>query len=307
MPPETLRTLRIIRFAAIAALVVLFATMAAMMFLRQPAKAFSLTSMNGGTFNGESLKGKPYAMFFGFTHCPDVCPTTMQEVADTLTAAGDAAKDFQVLFVTIDPARDTPELLKTYLGAFDPRILGLTGSEAEIAALATRNNIIVEKVGGGDSYTFNHTASVLLFDKEGRLAGTLSPSDTPEDRVKKLQRLLRNDGSTSLRIILQPDRLAMRRGFRRALPGFAKRIKIRWKRDAALRAKPLQRQHPLLIVGQRGRRRRMDDSSKCGSPFGPVEQAAALQRHGDGEGLRLPRLFKDNVTRSRARHYAGSR
>jgi protein SCO1 len=182
--------LRIIRYSAMAAIVVLAGVIGALLLLRPAPGGFSLMSMNGERFDGSSLAGKPYAMFFGFTHCPDVCPTTMQEMADTLAAVGEPAKTFRVLFVTVDPARDKPELLKTYLGAFDSRILGLTGEQKDIDSLVQRNAIVVERVGEGDSYTFNHTASVLLFDREGRLAGTLSPTDTPDDRRKKLERLL---------------------------------------------------------------------------------------------------------------------
>lgn len=190
MEHSTRNTLRLIRFAAIVVIALLAVTSGALFLTRQTPAAFVLTSMDGQPFDGASLAGKPYAMFFGFTHCPDVCPTTMQEVADTLAAAGPPAKEFQVLFVSVDPERDTPELLKSYLGGFDPRIIGLTGNRAQMEALAQRNSILVEKVGSGDSYTFNHTASVLLFDRTGVLAGTISPSDTPENRLKKLQRLL---------------------------------------------------------------------------------------------------------------------
>jgi protein SCO1 len=191
MTPQTRSSLRIIRISAFALLALLVATMLGWLFLR-PATgpAFALTSMNGERFDGSSLTGKPYAMFFGFTHCPDVCPTTMQELADTLGAVGAPAKDFTVLFVSVDPARDTKELMRSYLGAFDPRILGLTGEQTDIDAIVKRNGIVVERVGEGQSYTFNHTASVLLFDKNGQLAGTFSPSDTPDDRKKKLERLL---------------------------------------------------------------------------------------------------------------------
>jgi protein SCO1 len=195
MANDAIRTLRIIRYAALAAILLLVAV-TGFVLLRQnatsdaPRPVFAMTSMDGGRFDGSSLIGKPYAMFFGFTHCPDVCPTTMQEVADALDAVGPPAKDFKVLFVTVDPARDTPALLKSYLGAFDPRIIGLTGSQKDIDALTARNSVLVQRVGEGESYTFNHTASVLLFNSAGQLAGTLSPSDTPDDRKKKLERLL---------------------------------------------------------------------------------------------------------------------
>jgi protein SCO1 len=191
MTPETRQTLRIIRFSAFAVLLLLLISMAAILFMRTASgPVFALTTMNGESFEGKNLNGKPYAMFFGFTHCPDVCPTTMQEVADALDAVGEPARDFTILFVTVDPARDTKELMKTYLGGFDRRILGLTGKQADIDALVKHNRIVVERIGEGESYTFNHTASVLLFDRNGQLAGTFSPSDTPADRQKKLERLL---------------------------------------------------------------------------------------------------------------------
>ncbi len=199
MATEQNSTLRIIRIATFAAILVLLGTIGTLFVLKYSkgdidtgsnGQPFALTSMDGAAFDGSSLAGRPYAMFFGFTHCPDVCPTTMQEVADALAAVGAPAKDFQVLFVTLDPARDTADLLRTYLGAFDPRILGLRGDQKAIDALVARNGIVVEKVGGGGGYTFNHTASVLLFDRTGTLAGTLSPSDTPENRKKKLERLI---------------------------------------------------------------------------------------------------------------------
>ncbi len=86
----------------------------------------------------ESLKGKPFAVFFGFTHCPEVCPTTLYDLTQDLEALGADADKLQVAFITVDPARDTPELMKTYLSSFDPRIVGLTGTEEEIAAARPR-------------------------------------------------------------------------------------------------------------------------------------------------------------------------
>jgi protein SCO1 len=184
-----MQTLRIIRWSVFAAIAVLLIAVVFVLVQRGSASALALTSMTGERV-AVPVQGKPSAMFFGFTHCPDVCPTTMQDVADTLAAAGAPAKDFKVFFVTVDPARDTPALMKTYLGAFDPRLVGLTGDSAEIGAVMKEFGIVAEKVGDGDSYTFNHTASVLLFDAKGRIAGTFSSSDTPETRLAKLTRLL---------------------------------------------------------------------------------------------------------------------
>jgi protein SCO1 len=184
-----MQTLRVIRWAAIAAIVILLAAVAFVILQRGNGAALALTSMQGERV-ALPLQGKPSAMFFGFTHCPDVCPTTMQDVADTLVAAGDVAKDFRVFFITVDPNRDTPDLMKSYLAAFDPRLVGLTGTEQDIQAVMKTFGIVAEKVGEGDNYTFNHTASVLLLDAQGRLAGTFSSSDNADDRLAKLKRLL---------------------------------------------------------------------------------------------------------------------
>ena len=193
-----INTLRMVRLAAVAALVLLLAATGFVLWNGQkPAlgygsapATFQLASMNGGRFDTASLSGKPYALFFGFTHCPDICPTTMQDMTDTLVALGPIAKDFTVLFVSIDPERDTPDLLKTYLSAFDSRLLGLSGTQAEIDVLIKANGIFVEKVGTGESATYNHTASVLLFDKTGLLAGTIGSADTPDTRQAKIKRLI---------------------------------------------------------------------------------------------------------------------
>ena len=152
---------------------------------------FTLVDTNGGRFSSETLKGKPYAIFFGFTHCPDICPTTLLEASKHLEALGPAADRLKFLFVTVDPARDTPELMKTYLSAFDKRIIGLTGSEEQIGDVSKKFRIFAEKVptSGGD-YTMNHTATVFLFDAEGGLAGTLSWNEDEATRQSKLERLV---------------------------------------------------------------------------------------------------------------------
>ena len=107
---------------------------------------FKLTSHEGKPFTEENLKGKPFVIFFGFTHCPEVCPTTLYDLTQDLAALGKDADRLQVVFITVDPARDTPELMKTYLSSFDPRIVGLPGTEAEIAAAAKAYKIYYRKV-----------------------------------------------------------------------------------------------------------------------------------------------------------------
>lgn len=134
---------------------------------------FSLLDPDGNTVTAEDLRGKPYATFFGFTHCPDVCPTTLFDASGWLDALGPDADKIRIVFVSVDPERDTPEVLGQYVSAFDERILGLTAHDnAEIRDIADRYKIRYEKVPlqNGD-YTMNHTADILLFDKDGDYAG----------------------------------------------------------------------------------------------------------------------------------------
>ncbi len=153
--------------------------------------AFGLTDQNGEPFSSNDLKGKPYAIFFGYTHCPDICPATLFEMSAALAKLGDAADKLRMVFVTVDPARDTPELLKDYLSAFDPRIVGLTGTEDEIAATAKTFHTVYQKVPeeNGD-YSMDHSASVILMDAEGEFVGTISYREDVDVRVEKLKRLI---------------------------------------------------------------------------------------------------------------------
>ncbi|MDX2287385.1 MAG: SCO family protein [Hyphomicrobiaceae bacterium] len=152
---------------------------------------FVLTSHTGQRFSSERLAGKPYMLFFGFTHCPDICPTTLHEVSKHLEALGPAADNLTVLFVTVDPERDTQELLSQYLSAFDKRIIGLTGTAEEIAQVTKAYRAIYEKVATtGEDYTMNHTATVYLFDAGGRLRSTLTWQEPEETRMGKLKKLL---------------------------------------------------------------------------------------------------------------------
>jgi protein SCO1 len=151
---------------------------------------FQLVDMNGQPVTEAIFKDRAHAIFFGFTHCPDVCPTTLGELAVALDGLGPDAVNIDVYFVTVDPARDTPALLKSYVTAFSSRFVGLTGSEAEIAAVTSAYRVVRAKVATtGDDYVMDHSASVLLFDAGGNFSGTLSPSDKPEDRIAKLKRL----------------------------------------------------------------------------------------------------------------------
>lgn len=152
---------------------------------------FTLTTQTGAKLSDADLKGKPFAVFFGFTHCPEVCPTTLWETTEALKTLGPDADRLTVMFISVDPARDTPEFLASYLQSFDPRIVGLTGTEAEIAAVGKAYRAYWRKVptDGGD-YTMDHTASIFLMDRDGQFAGTISYGEAMETRLQKLRRLI---------------------------------------------------------------------------------------------------------------------
>ncbi len=152
---------------------------------------FRLTDHNGRTVTDQDLRGHPFLVFFGFTHCPDVCPTTLFEVSEVLGKLGADAARASALFITVDPERDTPEQMKDYLSSFDPRLVGLTGDPAAIAAVAKAYRVYVKKVplDGGD-YTMDHTALVYLMDKDGRFVAPFNLKRQPEDAAADLRRYL---------------------------------------------------------------------------------------------------------------------
>ncbi|GGY50869.1 SCO family protein [Pseudoduganella albidiflava] len=156
------------------------------------AKGFSLKDHDGKPVTLESYKGKVVVMFFGFTQCPDVCPTTMAEMAAVMKELGPQAKDVQVLFVTLDPERDTPELLKQYVPAFDPGFVGLYGTPAEIAQTAKEFKVFYKKVPGKDpaQYSIDHTAGSYVFDKQGRVRLFLRHAQGAQPVVHDLKQLL---------------------------------------------------------------------------------------------------------------------
>lgn len=149
---------------------------------------FELTAQDGSRFSSSRLEGKPYAIFFGFTQCPDICPTTLLDVTNHMKDLGPKADRMNVVFVSVDPERDTSEHMKTYMASFDPRIIALTGTPAEIAAIARSFRIIYEKVPTSSGYTINHSASVMLLDSAGKFAGTMSFQEPPATQLEKLRR-----------------------------------------------------------------------------------------------------------------------
>ena len=152
---------------------------------------FTLTTQTGKKLSDADLRGKPFAIFFGFTRCPEVCPTTLWETTEALKSLGPDADKLRVLFVSVDPTRDTPEFMARYLQSFDKHITGLTGTEAEIAAVGKEYRIYYEKVPTEDGdYTMNHTASIFLMDAQGQFAGTISYGEDMATRLQKLHRLI---------------------------------------------------------------------------------------------------------------------
>jgi protein SCO1/2 len=156
--------------------------------------AFELTDQDARSVTERDLLGKPSAIFFGFTNCPDICPTTLLEITNWLKALGGDADKLNVAFVSVDSERDTPQQLKLYLSSFDPRIRGLTGSEAQIQKITSAYRVYYKRVtldGGG--YTYDHSAIIYLMDASGRHVGILSYQEPDEVALDKLQRLIRNN------------------------------------------------------------------------------------------------------------------
>jgi protein SCO1/2 len=152
---------------------------------------FSLTDHRGRAVTEADFRGRPMAVFFGFTHCPDVCPTTLGEMTALIEALGPDADRLHWLFISVDWERDTPEALAGYLEAFDARIVGLSGSEPQVAEAARSFRVYYRRVpleGGG--YTMDHSASVFLIDGAGRFAGTIDNKESEEVAVQKLGMLV---------------------------------------------------------------------------------------------------------------------
>ncbi|HEY7459848.1 MAG TPA: SCO family protein [Xanthobacteraceae bacterium] len=153
--------------------------------------AFKLTDHNGHAVTEADFKGKPFLVFFGFTHCPDVCPTALFDMSEALRRLGPDADRARALFITVDPERDTPEKLKQYLSSFDPRIVGLTGTPDEIAAVTKTYKVYAKKVPteGGD-YTMDHSAIVYLMDRQGRFVAPFNLKRPADQAAADLRRYL---------------------------------------------------------------------------------------------------------------------
>jgi protein SCO1/2 len=156
------------------------------------AKGFSLVDHTGKPRTLADYKGKVVVVFFGYTQCPDVCPTTMAEMAGVMQKLGPQADQVQVLFITLDPERDTRELLANYVPAFDKRFVGLVGTPEQTAKTAKEFKVFYSKVPGKDpgSYTIDHMAGSYVFDKEGRLRLFIRHGGNGDSIVHDLRQLL---------------------------------------------------------------------------------------------------------------------
>jgi protein SCO1/2 len=153
--------------------------------------SFHLTDSNSKPISDQDLKGHPSLVFFGFTHCPDICPTTLFEVSEILRALGPDADNVRALFVTVDPERDTVPVLKDYLSSFDPHLIGVTGDPAAVAAMAKAYRVYFKKVPlDGGTYTMDHTAIVYLMDKNGRFVAPFNAKRKPDEAAADLRKYL---------------------------------------------------------------------------------------------------------------------
>jgi protein SCO1 len=151
---------------------------------------FQLLDQNGKTVTDADLKGKWSLIYFGYTHCPDACPTSLNEIAIALSELGPKRDAVRPVFITVDPERDTSETLKAYVTAFDAPILALTGTPEQVAKAAKEYRVYYAKhqEPGGD-YSMDHSSVIYVMDPEGRFTATFTPDSTPEqiaDRLKKL-------------------------------------------------------------------------------------------------------------------------
>ena len=152
---------------------------------------FHLVDQNGKPFDDRDMKGKPYLVFFGYTHCPDICPTTLFELSQLYRQLGPEANKVGALFITVDPARDTQAVLKEYLASFDPHLRGLTGDQKAIDQAIKDYRVYAKKVPlpGGD-YSMDHTAMVYLMDKNGNFVAPFNMQRNAAAEAADLQKYL---------------------------------------------------------------------------------------------------------------------
>ena len=152
---------------------------------------FQLTDQAGHTVTEKSLQGRPTLIFFGFTHCPDVCPTSLFEISEVLKAMGGDADRVNAYFISVDPDRDTTAAMKDYLSSFDPHLEGLTGNPDEVSKAITAYRVYAKKVPLKDGdYTMDHTALIYLMDRDGKFVAPFNLKQTPEQAAADLKKYL---------------------------------------------------------------------------------------------------------------------
>jgi len=152
---------------------------------------FQLVDQDGKPVTDGDLKGRPSLVFFGYTHCPDVCPATLFDISEVMRALGPDAGRAAALFITVDPERDTPAAMKDYLSSFDPHLRAATGSEAALATVEKEYRVYAKKVPAehGD-YSMDHTALVYLMDKQGRFVAPFNLKRRPEESAAELRKYM---------------------------------------------------------------------------------------------------------------------
>ncbi|MDE5440263.1 redoxin domain-containing protein [Bradyrhizobium sp. CSA207] len=175
-------------------LLIMFWAMGGVSKVAQPAAIggpFQLTDQNGKVVTDQNLKGKPTLIFFGYTHCPDVCPTSLFEISEVLRAMGKDADKVNAIFISVDPERDTQAAMKDYLSSFDPHLEGLSGDPTETAKVITSYRVYAKKVPTKDGdYTMDHTALTYLMDRDGRFVSPFNLKRSPEEAAIELKRYL---------------------------------------------------------------------------------------------------------------------
>lgn len=157
-----------------------------------PALEFSLGDERGASVSAQDYRGKVTLLLFGYTHCPDVCQTTMAELAQALRASGAGPDDARVLFVTVDPARDSTAVMRAYVHAFGSRFVGLRGDAASLAALARRYRVsyTLGKPDAQGQYEVSHSSAVFVFGRDGRARLLFTPKDAPDAMAQDLRRVM---------------------------------------------------------------------------------------------------------------------
>ncbi len=193
----TLRNFRIVLWVLVAVAAIgataLYAFRPPQRPLGVTGQEFALASTQGGSFTQNDLRGTPSLIFFGYTFCPDVCPTTLAETTAWRAQLGLAPEDLRIIFVTVDPERDSPEMVKAYVEGFDPSVIGLVGSVEETERAKAAFGVFSEKSGDVDSefYLVDHTALTFLIDADGTFEGTIAYEEASDTALGKIERMVK--------------------------------------------------------------------------------------------------------------------